>query len=183
VQATEKLDQGNLDEAISILQTHVANNPASIDACTLLSQLYWRKNDIPKYHEAMIKLCQMHLKAQDADAAWEDFGQYLNSGGQRMPPSTWLELCRSAEGQQNFERAVDEYDKLARAYPAERQSLLALMAAGRLSLNKLKRPAEALRFFKAAADSPVPHLDWEANIKAGIMEAQKSLSAVEVPAI
>ncbi|HXJ43202.1 MAG TPA: hypothetical protein VNH18_28235, partial [Bryobacteraceae bacterium] len=183
VQATEKLDQGNLDEAISILQTHVANNPASIDACTLLSQLYWRKNDIPKYHEAMIKLCQMHLKAQDADAAWEDFGQYLNSGGQRMPPSTWLELCRSAEGQQNFERAVDEYDKLARAYPAERQSLLALMAAGRLSLNKLKRPAEALRFFKAAADSPVPHLDWEANIKAGIIEAQKSLSAVEVPAI
>jgi len=55
------------------------------------------------------------------------------------------------------------------------------MAAGRLSLNKLKRPAEALRFFKSAADSPVPHLDWETNIHGGILEAQKALRAVEVP--
>jgi len=182
VQATEKMDQGNLDEAIAILQPHVASGSASIDAYTLLSQLYWRKNDVPKYHETIIKLCQMHLKAQDIDAAWQDFGEYLNSGGERMPASTWLELCRSAEGQQNFERAVEEYDKLAHAYPTERQSLLALMAAGRLSLNKLKRPAEALRFFKAAATSPVPHLDWESNIQGGVVEAQKALAAaVEVP--
>src|SRR5258707_4621444 len=109
-------------------------------------------------------------------------GKSLNSGAQQTPASTWLELCRSAEGQQNFERGVEEYDKLAHASPTERQCLLALMAAGRLSLNKLKRPAEALRFFKAAATSPVPHLDWESNIQGGISEAQKALSAVEVPA-
>jgi membrane associated rhomboid family serine protease len=181
VQATEKMDQGKLDEAIAILQTQTASGPASIDACTLLSQLYWRKNDIPKYHETIIKLCQIHLKAQNIDAAWQDFGEYLNSGGERMPASTWLELCRSAEGQQNFERAVEEYDKLARAYPTERQSLLALMAAGRLSLKKFNRPAEALRFYKAAADSAVPHLDWAANIQAGILEAQKALAVPEVP--
>ncbi len=156
---------------------------ASIDAWTLLSQLYWRKNDIPKYHEAIIKLCQMHLKAQNVDAAWQDFGDYLNSGGERMPASTWLELCRAAESQQNFERAVEEYDKLARTYPTERQALLALMAAGRLSQKKLNRPAEALRFYKAAADSPVPHIDWEMNIQGGILEAQKALSATpEIPA-
>jgi len=117
VQATEKMDQGNLDEAIAILQTHTANGSAAIDAWTLLSQLYWRKNDIPKYHQAIIKLCQMHLKAQNVDAAWQDFGEYLNSGGERMPASTWLELWRAAEGQQNFERAVEEYDKLARPIP------------------------------------------------------------------
>jgi membrane associated rhomboid family serine protease len=182
VQATEKLDQGNLDEAIAILQRHTASSSASIDAWTLLSQLYWRKNDIPKYHEATIKLCQMHLKAQNVDAAWQDFGEYLNSGGERMPASTWLELCRAAEGQQNFERAVDEYDKLARAYPNERQALLALMAAGRLSQKKLNRPAEALRFYKVAAASAVPHVDWDMNIQAGIKEAQKELSATEAPA-
>jgi tetratricopeptide (TPR) repeat protein len=182
VQATEKMDQGKLDEAIAILQSHTASGSASIDAWTLLSQLCWRKNDIPKYHEAIIKLCQLHLKAQNIDAAWQDFGEYLNSGGERMPASTWLELCRSAEGQQNFERAIEEYDKLARAYPSERQSLLALMAAGRLSLKKFNRPAEALRFYKAAAESPVPHLDWAANIQAGIQEAQKVLAAPEVPA-
>jgi membrane associated rhomboid family serine protease len=179
VQATGKMDEGNLDEAIAILQSHTATNSASMDAWTLLSQLYWRKNDIPKYHEAMIKLCQMHLKAQNVDAAWQDFGEYLNSGGERMPASTWLELCRAAEGQHNFERAVEEYDKLARTYPAERQSLLALMAAGRLCQTKLNRPAEALRFYRAAADSPVPHLDWEVNIQAGLVGAQKALSAAE----
>src|SRR5258707_8183777 len=99
-----------------------------------------------------------------------------------MPASTWLELCRSAEGQQNFERAIEEYDKLARAYPNERQSLLALMAAGRLSQKKLSRPAEALRFYKAAADSAVPHVDWDMNIQGGIIEAQKALSTSEAPA-
>src|SRR5258708_3481080 len=56
------------------------------------------------------------------------------------------------------------------------------MAAGRLSLKKFNRPAEALRFYKAAAESPVPHLDWAANIQAGIQEAQKVLAAPEVPA-
>ena len=182
VQATEKMDAGKLDEAITILQTHTATPSASIDAWTLLSQLYWRKNDFPKYHEAMIKLCQMHLKAQNVDAAWQDFGEYLNSGGERMPASTWLELCRTAEAQQNFERAVEEYDKLAQAYPTERQSLLALMAAGRLSQKKLNRPADALRFYQTAANSIVPHLDWETNIQAGILEAQKALSTAETPA-
>jgi tetratricopeptide (TPR) repeat protein len=181
VLATEKIDQGNLDEAISILQSNITSGPASIDACTLLSQLYWRKNDIPKYHETMIKLCQLHLKGQNIEAAWQDFGEYLNSGGERMPASTWLELCRAAEGQQNFERAVEEYDKLARAYPAERQSLLALMAAGRLCLKKLNKPAEAVRFYKAASGSPVPHLDWETNIQGGISEAEKALTQFGFP--
>jgi hypothetical protein len=60
---------------------------------------------------------------------------------------------------------------------------LALMAAGRLSLKKLNRPAEALRFFQAAADSPVPHVDWDMNIQGGVLEAQKALTASEVPAI
>lgn len=180
VEATEKMDHGKLDEAIAVLQTHTTAGAGSTDAWTLLSQLYWRKNDIPRYHEAIIKLCQMHLKAQNTDAAWQDFGEYLNSGGDHMPASTWLELCRAAEGQQNFERAVEEYDKLARTYPAERQSLLALMAAGRLSLKKLNRPAEALRFYKAAADSAVPHVDWEMNIQGGMLEAQKALASASI---
>jgi membrane associated rhomboid family serine protease/Tfp pilus assembly protein PilF len=177
VQATEKMDQGKLDEAIAGLQTHIVAKPASLESYVLLALLYWRKNDIPKYHQAIIRLCQLHLKAKDLDAAWQDFGEYLNSGGERMPVSTWLELARAAEGQQNYERAVEEYDKLAQAYPAEKQSLLALMAAGRLSISKLGRPAEALRFFRAAATSPVPHLDWETNIQGGIREAEKAISS------
>jgi membrane associated rhomboid family serine protease len=177
LQATEKMEQGNLDEAITLLQSHVAGQPESLEAYSILPQLYWRKNDIPNYHEAIIKLCELHLKAKDIDAAWEDFGDYLNSGGEKMPASTWMELCRGAEGQQRLERAAAEYEKLAKTYPNEKQSLLALMAAGRLSL-KLNQPAEALRLFRAAMASPVPHLDWETSIQGGMREAEKALFEV-----
>jgi len=45
------MDQGKLDEAIAILQNHVASGPPRSTLVTLLSQLYWRKNDIPKYQK------------------------------------------------------------------------------------------------------------------------------------
>jgi len=42
----------------------------------------------------------------------------------------------------------------------------------------LNRPAEALRFYEAAAKSPVPHLDWESNIRNGIENSKKALAPV-----
>ena len=60
--------------------------------------------------------------------------------------------------------------------------MLALMAAGRLSLKKLGRPAEALQFYRAASESAVSHLDWETNIQAGIKEATATLSQSAVHA-
>ncbi|OLB31843.1 MAG: hypothetical protein DMG41_16905 [Acidobacteria bacterium] len=100
-----------------------------------------------------------------------------NSGGETIPASTWLELCRAAEAKEQFDRAVADYERLASAYPAERQSLLALMAAGRLALQRLNRPSDALRYYKAAEASAVSHLDWQTNIAAGIREAEKALGA------
>ena len=181
VQATEKMQEGKLDEGIAMLQGYVGSQPNSVEAYNLLSQLYWRKSDIPKYQEAIIKLLQLHLKAQEPDAAWQNYEEFLNSGGEKLPASPWLELCRSLEGKQNFDRAVVEYDKLARAYPNERQSLLALMSAGRLSLKQLNRPAEALTYYKSAASSAVPHLDWEATIQKGIQDAEKAVSTGVAP--
>lgn len=175
VQASEQMDQGKLEEAIATLQGYIATKPNSIEAYTLLEQVCWRKNDIPSYHKAITQLCQLHLKAQDTEAAWRDYEEYMNSGGTAMPASTWLELCRAAEGKEEYDRAVAEYERLATAYPKERQSLMALMAAGRLTLKKVNRPFDALKFYKAAAASPVPHLDWDLNIQAGIQEAEKAL--------
>jgi hypothetical protein len=124
------------------------------------------------------KLCQLHLREHNPEAAWQDYEEFLNSGGDKMPAATWLDLCRSAETQGQFQRAVGEYEKLASTHAAERQSILALIAAGRLSLGQLNTPADALRFYETAANSPVPHLDWEANISAGIENAKKALSLV-----
>lgn len=180
VQATEQMEQGKLDQAISTLQSYLATKPESLEANALLAQVYRRKRDVSNFQAANIKLCQLHLRAHNPEAAWQDHEEFLDSGGANMPASTWLELCRSVEGQELVERAVEEYEKLAKAYPTEKQSLLALLAAGRLSLKKLDRPAEALRFYEAASQSPVPHWDWEANIPAGIEDAKKGTLAIPV---
>lgn len=180
VEATEQMKQGKLNDAVATLQGFLATKPDSIDGHTLLQQVYWRKNDLNAYHEAIGKVIQLHVKNQNLDAAWQDYEDFKNTGGQALPAPIWLELCRAIEGQGNHEQAVSEYDRLATAFPAERPALLALLAAGRLSLKNLNRPAEALRFYEAAAKSPVPHLDWETNIRNGIDNAKKALSPVPV---
>ena len=181
VQATEEMEHGKLDQAIATLEGYVATKPDSAEAYTLLQQVYWRKNDIPAYQNSIIKLCQLHLKAQNAEEALHDFDEYTNSGGASMPAASWLELCRLLEGQQNYERAAMEYEHLAKAYPAEKQSLLALLSAGRLALKQLNRPSDALLYYKAARASKVPHLDWESNIQAGIQAAEKAVGASLAP--
>jgi hypothetical protein len=182
VQASESAEQGRVDEAIAKLHEYVKSKPDAADAYTLLQQLTWRKGDRAGHREATTKLCQIHLKQQDKEAAWRDYEELQNAGGENLPPATWIELCRYLEEQQNLDRAVSEYEKLAAAYPNDKQSVLALIAAGRLSLKRLNRPEEAMKFYQAAAASPVPHLDWETNIQNGISGAKAALSGSGVPA-
>jgi hypothetical protein len=181
VQGTECMGKGKFDEGIAILKKYLAAKPDAIDAQSVLSQLYWRKSDIPAHLEATIKLCQLHLKAHDTEAALLDYQEYTNAGGDRMPAATWLELCRIIEGQQHYDRAVSEYEKLAKTYPNEKQSLLALLSAGRLALKQLNRPSDALLYYKAAKVSKVPHVDWESNIQAGIQAAEKATGVSFAP--
>lgn len=178
VQATEQMGQGKLDDAVATLRAFLTSKPDSVEGYTLLHQVYWRKSDMPAYREAIAKLIQLHLKLQNFDAAWQDYEDFRNGGGESLPPAVWLELCRAVEGQGNFERAVAEYERLANAWPRERTSILALLAAGRLSLKNMNRPNEALRFYETAAKSPAPHLDWESNINKGIEDAKKNLAPV-----
>jgi membrane associated rhomboid family serine protease len=181
VQGTEFMEKGKFDEGIAVLKKHLAGKPDAIDAHSVLRQLYWRKNDIAAHLEETTKLCQLHVKAQDGEAAWQVYQEYTNAGGDRMPAATWLELCRMAEAQQDYDRAVKEYEHLAQAYPAERQSLLALLSAGRLALKQLNRPSDALLYYKAAKASRVPHADWESNIQAGIQAAEKAAAVSFAP--
>jgi membrane associated rhomboid family serine protease len=181
VQATECMEKGKYDEGITIVKKYLTAKPDAIDAQSILSQLYWRKNDIPAHLEATIKLCQLHLKAQDTEAALLDYQEYTNAGGDRMPAATWLEIGRLIEGHQHYDRAVSEYEKLAKTYPSERPSLLALLSAGRLALKQLNRPSDALLYYKAAKASKVPHADWESNIQAGIQAAEKAAGVTFAP--
>jgi tetratricopeptide (TPR) repeat protein len=178
VQATEHMQAGKLDEAVATLQGFLKTKPDSTDALTILQQAYWRKNDINSYRDTTAKVIQLQLKNQNVDAAWQDYEDFKTAGGESLPAPVWLELCRAIEGKGQYERAVEEYDHLAKAFPSERPALLALLAAGRLALKNLNRPAEALRFYEAADKSPVPHLDWDTNIRNGIENARKASALV-----
>jgi hypothetical protein len=107
----------------------------------------------------------------------QSFDEFLNSGGKSMPAATWLEIARAAESLQASERALMEYEKLAGTYPTDRLSVQALMGAGRMAM-KLNRAQDALKFFDAAAASPVPHLDLEQSIEAGRRQARQMLMPV-----
>jgi membrane associated rhomboid family serine protease len=175
-QASEMMEHGQLDEAIAVLTKHVAAKPAALDGWSLLRQIYMRQNDTKSYLDVTVKTCALHLKAHEIEAAFQDYGEFIDAGGGKLPASTWLELCKGAEEKQEFERALSEYQQLAAAYPAERQSLTAQLSAARLCAKRLNRPQDALALYQAAAASPIPHLDWEQHIQSGIKEAKAAMS-------
>ena len=170
------MEHGKFDEAAATLKNYLTTNPDSVEGWNLLRAVHWQKSEIQEYREITIKLCELHLRAREYETAWCDYEEFLNLGGEKMPPAIWLDLCRLPEEKQDFERAVSEYEKLAAAYPSERQSLLARVAAARVSLKRLNRPQDALRLYEAAAASAVLHLDLELDIQSGIREARIAIT-------
>jgi rhomboid family protein len=175
--ASSMMEHGQLAEAQVILTNYLVAKPNSLDAWNSLRQIYTRQNNMKDYLDATVNTCALRLRAHEVEAAFQDYAEFLNSGGSKMPPATWLELCKGAEELQDFERALAEYQQLATTYPAERQGLTAQLSAARLCLKRLKRPQDALALYQAAAASPVPHLDWEPHIQAGIKDAKAALSS------
>ncbi len=110
------------------------------------------------------------------EAAWQDYEEFLNLGEGNMPPAIWLELCRVAERRNDFKRALSEYKQLAVSYSTEREALLADLSAARILLSRLDRPDEALRLYRAASASAIPHLDLEQDIASGIQEAESAVA-------
>jgi membrane associated rhomboid family serine protease len=178
-QAGDLMEHGKFDEAAATLNNYLTAKPHSVEAWSLLRAVHWQRSDVPAYRETTVTLCGLHLQAREYEAAWKDYEEFLQLGGGKMPPAIWLDLCRLPEERQDFERAVSEYEKLAAAYPSERQSLLARLGAARICLKRLNRPLDALRFYEAAETSAVPHLDLEKDIQSGIHEARNVLSQVK----
>jgi len=175
--ANQHVEHGQFDEAVAVLRQHLAARPNSMDTWNLLRQIHWRRDELPAYQEATAKSCQLHLQAKNPDGAWQDYQDFLNSGGEKLPVSTWFELCRMLEEQENYDRALSELECLIQAYPAERQALMAQMAAARICLQRLNRPEDALKFYRGAAQSPFPHLELDHAIQAGIREASMASTA------
>jgi len=158
------------DMAIQKLESVLRENPDTIEAWNLLVPAYWQKQDIAADNAALATLCRLHLKGKEIEAAWENYEEFSRHGGEKLPAAEWMELCRWLEKQENWERSAQEYERYARAYPADRLSVYALIAAARLLLAKLSNRSEAARLYREAEASPVPHLDWEDAIRRGLHE-------------
>ncbi len=176
-QASGMMEHGQLAEALALLTHYVAAKPNSLDAWNLMRQIYARQNNTKDYLEATVKTCELHLRAHEIEAAFQDYAEFTDFGGSKMPAAAWLDLCKGAEEMHDFERAFGEYQHLAQRYPVERQALTAQLSAARLCLKRLNRPQDALALYQAAAASPIPHLDWEQHIQAGIKDAKAALSS------
>lgn len=142
----------------------------------MLRAIHWRRNEIPACREVASKLCVLNTEARMYGAAWLDYEEFLSLGGEKMPPAIWLELCRVPEERNENKRALNEYEKLAAAHPAEREGLLAQLGAARILLTRLNRPDEALRLYKTVSTSAAPHLDLEQEIEWGIQQAKADLN-------
>ena len=182
-QAHKYIDNKKFDEATALLKKHTAANRTSLDGWNLLREASWQKQDFPTYQRAALKCCELHMKIHDDEAAWRDYEDYVNAGGKDLPLTVRFDLCRLLENQGHLETAVSEYGLLAAAHPAERQAVMAQLAAGKICLQKLNRPHDALKFFEAAGNSPVPHLDFEQTIQASIQEAKSQLPPVSTNAM
>jgi hypothetical protein len=168
VQATELLGENNAQAAVATLQQHVKDKPDSIDGHMMLLKAQERQSDTAGQKETLANLCRLYLAEGDPDTAWNYYEHFTTLGGERLPRGVWLELCRYLERNQNWDRAVTEYQRFAEKNAAERASVPALVAAARICLTKLNRVADAERSYKAAEASPVPHLDLEAEIQDGL---------------
>jgi tetratricopeptide (TPR) repeat protein len=174
----QALRENQPELAMPRLQEYVSNNPASENGLLLIQELYWRKNDLKGYGEYTQRLLERHLAVNDIDRALKDYQDFIShSGGEMLPAKLWFRLCQALEARQEFERALGEYQEISYAYPEDPQSLMALMAGGRLALTKLNRPEQALLFYEAAHASAVPHLDLDDSIRRGQADAAKALRA------
>jgi tetratricopeptide (TPR) repeat protein len=168
VRATDSLAENNPAGAIATLHQHLQDKPDSIDGWDLLFKAQERTKDLAGQKETLAMLCRLRVTAGDLEAAAADYEKFKNLGGEKLPRGVWLELCRYFEREQRWELAVDEYEKLAHAFPAERAAAIALVSAGQICVNHLASPERAEKCFKEAQKSPAPHSDLDPAIQEGL---------------
>jgi len=175
--ATDALDQNDLDGALDALKMHLAQKPDDAEAQNLLLNVYWKKQDMTAYRDQLATVCRAYVNARQMDQAWERYQDYVKAGGQRLHKAVWMELCRYLENRQDWERAANEYQRVARDYPNDRVSVTALVAAAGICGKHLDRMDEAVRLYQQAQASSAPHADLDATIRAGLAALHAAAAA------
>jgi len=169
VRANELLEQHQYEDAIAEAQQLLKLKPNSIDAYEIILKVQEKQANYTAQQETLGTLCRLYAASGNGQMAWDCYGLFENLGGKDIPAATRLELAKYLEKEQAWEPAIAQYQKIIEKQPNERTSLMALMACARICL-KQNRIAEAEKYFNAAAASPVPHLDMDGMIAAGLKQ-------------
>jgi len=170
LRATESLGEKNPAGAIFALRELVKEKPDSLDAWELLLTAQSQKQDFEGQKETLGVLCRLRVAAGDLEGAWNNYTEFKNLGGEKLPRGVWLEICRYLERENRWEVAAEEYERLAHSNPGERASVAALVSAAHLYGTRLFKPAHAEELFKEAMASAAPHSDLDSTIQEGLKQ-------------
>jgi membrane associated rhomboid family serine protease len=170
VRASESLGENNPAGAIFALRELVKEKPDSLDAWDLMLAAQTRKQDMEGQKETLAVLCRLRVAEGDLEGAWNNYTEYKNLGGEKLPRGVWLEICRYLEREHRWEPAAEEYENLAKANPGERAGVSALVSAARIYATQLFKAGHAEELYKEAAASRAPHSDLDAAIQEGLKQ-------------
>jgi len=173
--ATDALEQNDVDGALALVKQHLAQKPDDLQGQEMLLSLFWRKQDTDAYRDQLAVVCRAHVNAREMDKAWERYEEYIGAGGAKLHKAVWMEICRYLETRQNWDRAAEEYQKLAQAYAGDRAGVSALVAAAKIYSKQLHRSHDAEKLYQKAQASPVPHSDLDVAIRTGLAEVNGEL--------
>jgi membrane associated rhomboid family serine protease len=168
VQATQLLVSNQPTLALETIDAFLLEQPNSAQGLDIRLRALEKLHNVEGARATLGDLCRVYLFAGERDLAWNCFEQFRNMGGEAMPRAVWFEMCRYAEDQKNWTRAVAEYEGFARANPEERAAVTALVSAATISLERLQRRDRAEILFRMAAKSASPHADLDRAIEEGL---------------
>jgi membrane associated rhomboid family serine protease len=150
----EMMDKGNLDMAERKLRSHLMTDHDNPETILALIHVYEKQQNYDQLNAMYGRLIRHHLQRNDKEAALLAYDNLLSAFPEnnicpRVPPRDWVVICDYLrEAQMNREAAV-EYERMAKAWPDDANTVRALVQGAECALVVLD-PERALRMFEMA---------------------------------
>jgi membrane associated rhomboid family serine protease len=182
--ALEKLDGGDVDGAIKILEALLRAKPDDIDARTSLVDARVRKGDLAAAGKDSARLVSAFLKARDmagATAAEKDHRQAFPDVPLLIRDQ--LALAADCEKRKDLQGAATRYREAIASSPDDLLAPKALVGYGRLLLQALNQPAEALQVLEQAHTHPRATPEFQKVSTDLIASAKEAIGSAPAPPV
>lgn len=179
LEAASLMESREPAKAVVVLQNYLRRKPESIDGYETLLLAQRAAEDKAGVRDALGALCRLGLRSHRMADAWRLYGEWKAADGGPLPAAEWIDLCRYLEREKLYEAVLGECEWFVRSHPGEPQAFDAMLIAARVNLNKLKRVAEAERWFLMARESSFSRLEFEGAIQEGLRSCAKRMAEAE----